>query len=383
MRTRTIHRAIKYRLFPDEEQEIQINKTFGCVRKVYNMGLEMQVGLHASGSGMMSKTDMNNYCNRVWKAGFPFLREVDKFALTNSIYSLDAAYRNFFGGRAKFPRFKSKKDSRNSYTTNITNGNISVAGGKNGKGYVKLPKLGNVDARIHRSPPEGWNIISATVSVSASGKYFVSVHFSAQIGIPTVLLDEGNAIGLDYSSPDFYEDSNGHIPDVPHAYRKSERRLAKAQRKLSRMEHGSRNYLEQKKTVARIHEHVANQRKDFCHKESRKIANSYDIVCVEDLDLHAQAQSLRFGKAVGDNGFGMFRTFLQYKLEEKGKVLIKIDKWFPSTKTCHDCGTYNPDVVLGQDEWLCPGCGKVIPRNRNAALNIRDEGLRIFRQNVK
>lgn len=118
--------------------------------------------------------------------------------------------------------------------------------------------------------------------------------------------------------------------------------------------------------------------RDFCHKESRKITNSWDIVCVEDLDLHAQAQTLRFGKAVADNGFGMFRTFLQYKLEEQGKLFIKIDKWFPSTKTCHECGAYNPDVVLGQSVWVCPQCGRTIQRNVNAALNIRDEGLRMI-----
>lgn len=383
VKPKTIHRAIKYRLFPDEEQEIQINRTFGCVRKVYNMGLEMQMGLYASGFKTMSKTDMNNYCNRAWKTEFPFLREVDKFALTHSIYDLDAAYKNFFEGRAKFPRFKSKKNPRNSYTTNFTNENISVTGGKNGKGSVKLPKLGSVDAKVHRIPPANWNITGATISKSASGKYFVSILFSIQAKIPAPQLDEDNAIGLDYSSPDFHEDSDGNKPNVPHAYRKSERRLAKEQRKLSRMEYGSQNYLKQKKVVAEIHEHVANQRRDFCHKESRKIANSYDIVCVEDLDLHAQAQALRFGKAIGDNGFGMFRTALQYKLDEQGKAFVKIDKWFPSTKTCHHCGTYNPDVVLGQNKWICPGCGKIIPRNKNAALNIRDEGLRVYRQRAR
>ena len=243
--------------------------------------------------------------------------------------------------------------------------------------------MGSVDAKVHRIPPANWNITGATISKSASGKYFVSILFSIQAKIPAPQLDEDNAIGLDYSSPDFYEDSDGNKPNVPHAYRKSERRLAKEQRKLSRMEYGSQNYLKQKKVVAEIHEHVANQRRDFCHKESRKIANSYDIVCVEDLDLHAQAQALRFGKAIGDNGFGMFRTVLQYKLDEQGKAFVKIDKWFPSTKTCHHCGTYNPDVVLGQNKWICPGCGKIIPRNKNAALNIRDEGLRVYRQRAR
>lgn len=372
------NKAIRYQIFPAEEQEIQINRTFGCARKVYNLSLEMQIGLYTSGFKTMSKTDLNNYCNRVWKEEFSYLQDVDKFALTNAIYDLSTAYKNFFEKRAKYPKFKSRKMSKNSYTTNMTNGNISMGDYKAGKGTIKLPKLGKINARIHRLPQDSWKIKSATVSKSASGKYYVSILFSFQMEIPNQSLSTDKALGLDYSSPDFYEDSNGNKPDVPHAYRKAERRLAKEQRKLSRMEYGSQNYLKQKAVVAEIHEHVANQRKDFCHKESRKITNSWDIVCVEDLDLHAQAQTLRFGKAVADNGFGMFRTFLQYKLEEQGKLFIKIDKWFPSTKTCHECGAYNPDVVLGQSVWVCPQCGKTIQRDVNAALNIRDEGLRMI-----
>ncbi len=173
-------------------------------------------------------------------------------------------------------------------------------------------------------------------------------------------------------------DSNGHAPGVPHYFRKAEKRLAKAQRRLSRMTRGSSNYEKQRLVVARLHEHVANQRKNFCHTESRKIANFYDIVCVEDLDLRAQAQSLNFGKAVADNGFGMFRAFLKYKLEEQGKLFIKVGKKFPSTKTCHYCKKVNPDVQLGQKTWVCPCCGRTILRDWNAALNIRDEGLRML-----
>ena len=173
-------------------------------------------------------------------------------------------------------------------------------------------------------------------------------------------------------------DSNGNTAGVQHWYRLSQKRLSVEQRKLSHCTRGSHRYEKQKTKVNRLSRKIANQRKDFCHQKSRKIANSYAAVCVEDIDLHAMAQSLRFGKAVSDNGFGMFRNFLKYKLEEQGKHYIVIDKWYPSTKTCCHCGNVNPDVVLGQKKWICPHCGVSIDRDHNAALTIRDDGIRQF-----
>lgn len=371
----TMNRGIKYAIFPTDEQKIILAQTFGCARKVYNLGLELQEGLYSAGFKSMTKTDLNNFCNHAWKDEFVYLRDVDKFALTNSLYHLMNGYTNFFEGRTKHPKFKSKKNKQ-SYTTNETNGNIAIVYGE--QDAIKLPKVGLVPALIHRMPRPDWIIKSATVSKTATGKYHVSVLFEYMEDIPDVKLNPQEAIGLDYSSPDFYVDSENRKPEAPHYYRRAERRLAKAQKKLARMTRGSNNYEKQRIVVAKLHEHIANQRKDFCHKESRKIANSYEIVCVEDLDLRAQAQSLNFGKAVTDNGFGMFRAFLQYKLKEQGKAYITIDKWDPSTKTCHNCGTYNPNVVLGVQEWICPHCGKTIDRDCNAAQNIRDQGVRMF-----
>lgn len=330
-----MNRAIKYRIFPTEEQQIQMSKTFGCVRQVFSMGLEMREGLHAAGFAAMSANVLNNYCNRVWKEEFLYLREVDKFALTNAIKNLDTSYNNYFAKRARHPKFKSKKDRSDSYTTNFTNGNIAITCGDKNRGEVKLPKLGKVAACIHRRPESDRKIKSATISRTPSGKYYVSILFEFKAPAPETKLDPQKAIGLDYSSPDFYVDSNGASTKVLHAYRRSEKRLSRERQRLSRMVKGFNNYEKQREYVAQLEEDVANQRKNFCHQESRKIANSYDIVCVEDLDLHAMAQSLHFGKAVSDNGFGMFRVFLQYKLEAQGKAFVKIDKWYPSTKTCH------------------------------------------------
>lgn len=373
-------RAIKYRVYPTDAQEEKLSQTFGCARKVYNDALSMQRGLYEAGMPTFGKTSLNAYCNRVWKDEFPFLTEVDKFALTNSLYALCTAYKNFFEGRAGYPRYKTRRGEEQSYTTNYTNSNIEVITRKGGRGVVKIPKVGNVLASIHRVPKKGWVLKSATVSKQANGKYYISVLYQLPDTVvkPAPLPTEETTLGLDYSSPRFYVDSNGNDAGVTHWYRKSEERLAKEQRKLSHCKKGSNRYLKQKARVSSLSRAVANQRLDFCHKLSRKIANSYDAVCVEDIDLRAMAQTLHFGKAVSDNGFGMFRTFLQYKLAEQGKYYIVIDKWYPSTKTCRHCGSKNPDVQLGQMEWVCPHCGAVIDRDLNAAINIRNEGLRTF-----
>ena len=372
------NRAIKYQIFPTPEQASQMARTFGCARLVYNLGIEMLDGLYAAGFGYMGYMSLNNYCTRVWKAEMPFLKEVDKFALNNSLMNLDVGYQRLFEKASGHPKCKSRKDSEQSYTTNMTNGNIKLVlpSKKGSKGKIQLPKLGLVDACIYRLPKKDWVIKQATVSKDCRGKYWASILFAfeepeVQPVVPTL----EKTLGLDYSSPHFFVASDGNVADMPHYYRMAESRLAKEQRKLSHMEKGSNNYQKQKTRVAKLHGTVANQRRDFNHKLSRKIANSYDAVCVEDIDLRALAGALSFGKATLDNGFGQFRTFLKYKLEEQGKYYVVIDKWYPSTKTCHDCGGYNPDVVLGQMEWVCPHCGAVIQRDDNAALNIRDKGF--------
>lgn len=373
------YRAIKYRVYPTDAQCEKLSQTFGCVRKVYNDALSLQNGLYEADMPAFGKIELNAYCNRVWKKEFSFLTEVDKFALTNSLYALCTARKNFFEKRAGYPRYKSRRGEKQTYTTNYTNGNIEVVS-KGKQGYVKLPKVGKVPASIHRIPKKNWILKSATVSQQVNGKYYISVLYRLpdMFVEPAPLPTEETTLGLDYSSPKFFIDSNGNESGVMHWFRKSEERLAKEQRKLSHCKRGSNRYFKQKARVSEISRSVANQRLDFCHKLSRKIANSYDAVCVEDLDLRAMAQTLRFGKAVSDNGFGMFRTFLQYKLAEQGKYYIIVDKWYPSTKTCRHCGHKNPDVQLGQTRWVCPHCGAVIDRDINAAINIRTEGLRIF-----
>ena len=381
------HKAFLYRMYPNKEQEQQLQQTFGCVRFVYNRCLDRQEKAHASGEKYLSRTDMNNYCNRELKPAYPFLREVDKFALTNAIFHLDDGYQRKFQGLGGNPKYKSKHKSRRSYTTNITNGNIAV-----GDRFVKLPKLGKVKAVIHRPAPEEWKLKSATVSQEHDGTYYCSILFEYE----NITQKERNpsrsveVIGLDYKSDGLYVDSEGRTCGSPKYYRKAQKRLAKLQKDLSRKQGArkggkeSNNHKKQKKKVAKLHRHIANQRKDFLHKQSTGIANRYDVVCVEDLDMRAMSnKGFGNGKATLDNGYGMFLCMLEYKLADRGKVLIRVGKWYPSSQVCSHCGFQNPGVkALSVRRWECPVCGARHDRDLNAAVNIREEGVRLYRAEV-
>ena len=370
----TQQRAIKVRIYPNKEQQILFAKTFGCCRYVWNQMLADEERFYAETDTHFITTPAK------YKTQASFLREVDSLALCNEQLALTKAFKNFFEDPKKFghPSFKSKKRARKSYTTNChwygTRSTIQLV--HNG---IKLPKAGIVKANIHRQPMPGWKLKAATISQSKSGKYFCSLLYEFKIQQPVEVLPiPENTIGLDYSSPLFYVDDQGHSPEKLCWFRESEKKLARLQRQLTRMNPGSKNYIEQQHKIKVLQEHIANQRKDFTHKESRRIANAYGAVCVEDLDLKAISRSLNLGKSTMDNGFGMFRTFLQYKLSEYGKHLIFVDKWYPSSKTCHHCGYINKGLALNDREWICPNCGTTVIRDLNAGQNIKDEGLRQF-----
>ena len=308
-----------------------------------------------------------------YKQEYPWLKEVDSMALCNAQTQLQTAYRNFFRDKSiGFPSFRSKKAQKNTYTTNCINGNIAILGG-----YLKLPKSGLVKVKYHRQIPARHKIKSVTVSMESEGKYYASILTEYEADIPVLALDTNKALGLDYSSTHFYVDSEGHAADMPHYYREAETKLAREQRKLSKMLKGSANYQKQKKVIAKIHTKIRNQRKDWQHKESRNIADNWDIVSVEDINLKDMSQRLHLAKATNDNGFGQFRTFLAYKLAEQGKKLITIDKWYPSSKQCSSCGFINTALPLKDRHWICPSCGAKHSRDINAAINIRNASLAI------
>ena len=360
-----MNKAYKFRAMPNALQRELFAKTVGCARFVYNRMLADKIAHYKETGQMLHNTPAQ------YKADFPFLREVDSMALCNAQVQVQTAYKNFFRDKSiGFPKFRSKKSSHKSYTTNCINGNIAVVGN-----CLKLPKTGLVRVKFHRQIPDTHRIKSVTFSQDPSGKYYVSVLTEYEADIPERTLDTNKALGLDYSSPHFYVDSQGVVADMPHFYRQAEQRLAREQHKLSKMVKGSSNYKKQRQRVALAHEKVRNQRKDWQHKRSCELADKWDIICVEDINYKGMSGSLRLGKATQDNGFGQFRTFLEYKLSEQGKKLITIDKWFPSSKLCHNCGYVNNDLTLSDRVWLCPSCGETIQRDENAAINIRNAGV--------
>ena len=310
------------------------------------------------------------------KHQFPWLKEVDSIALQQSLRNLDTAYQSFFKKNGGFPKFKSAKFSRKSYTTINQKGTVAITD----KG-IKLPKVGVIKVKIHRQPNEDWIIKSATVSQERDGTYYISILFEYEAKELYAPVTSMSTLGVDYKSDGLYVDSEGNGCDMPHYYRLSQDKLAKSQRKLKHKTIGSNNYRKQQKKIAKIHRHIANQRKDFLHKMSTEIANQYTCVCVENLNMRSMAnKGFGNGKATLDNGYGMFVNFLEYKLKDRGGYLIKVDKWFPSSQLCHWCGYRSENLKdLSIRKWNCPHCGhKGIDRDWNAAINIKVEGLRIL-----
>ena len=311
------------------------------------------------------------------------LRDESHF-LANVQLNLQGAIKNCFDKSRKlrngFPKFKSAKHSRKSYTTNNQNGTVSIISNS-----IRLPKIGIVKAKIHRQPDNGWIIKSATISKDGDGKFYVSVLFEFEKTITSVPITD-NAIGLDYTSDGLYTDSYGN-PGTNHKYYcESHKKLAKEQRKISRMqgskknETKSNNYNKQFRKVNKIHKHIANQRLDNLYKKSAEIANQYDIVCVESLNMRAMSnKGFGNGKATMDNGYGMFLNMLEYKLSDRGKYFIKVDKWYPSSQICHCCGKTHPEMKNLAIRTMKCDCGFVLDRDHNAALNIKKEGLRILK----
>lgn len=371
--------AIKYRLYPTSEQKIMFAKTFGCCRKVYNLMLSEKIESYKTTGKFVAVTPAK------YKKDFPYLKEVDSLALANVQLNLQSAFRNHFGRNRRkktgFPKFKSAKHSRKSYTTNNQNGTVAIIDNR----YIRLPKIGKVKAVIHRVPGTDWKLRSATVSCSSDDRYYVSVLFEYENSASAYVADENNAIGMDYASDGLYVDDKGNIGTNHKFYRESHKKLAKEQRKLSRKkgsrkgEDKSHNYLKQQRKVNRIHTHIANQRKDNLHKISAEIANQYDIVCVENLNMRNMSnRGFGNGKATLDNGYGMFLDMLEYKLANRGKHLVKVDKWYPSSQICHCCGKRHPEMKDLRIRTMRCECGYVMDRDRNAAMNIKKEGLRIM-----
>lgn len=384
-----MNKAIKYRIYPTTEQITFFLKTFGCCRKVWNLMLADRIAYYEQNGEKLNNTPA------MYKEEHPYLKEVDSLALANVQLNLNKAYNNFFRDKnVGFPKFKSAKHSRKSYTTNNQNGTVCLY-----DKHIRLPKVGKVRAVIHRQPKDDWKLKSVTVSLDGDGKFYVSVLFEYEENITSVPLSD-KAIGLDYKSDGLYMDSNGCIGSNHKYYREGFTKLEKAQRKLSRMIENNiigytqgakripiyrkplsecQNIQKQKLKVAKIHQHIANQRKDNLHKLSSEITNLYDVICVESLDMKAMSnKGFGNGKATLDNGYGLFLKMLEYKAFEKGKHFIKVDKWFPSSQLCSCCGN-RKKLTLTERMYICSFCGTSLNRDTNAAINIKNEGLRLLK----
>ncbi len=361
--------AIKIRLYPSPEQAELMEKTFGCCRWLWNHILADVQEFYAATDLQFIPTPAH------YKKEAPFLREVDSQPLCTVHQNLRRAFLDFFRnpGAFQYPQFKTKKSGKDSFTVYCrqyrTGPSIRLLG--NG---LQMPKLGFIKAAVHRKPLHWWDLRMVTVSRTAAGKYFASVIFAYQAKKQeAVEPTQKTTLGLNHSISSLYVDSEGRRPEMP-SWKQPQKKLAEMQRKLSRMQKGSRNYQEQQQKIRLLHEHIANQRRDFIHKESRRIANAWDAVCVRDADLNGLAQKLKGAKVMA-SGFGMFRDCLRYKLQRQGKACITVDRYTPTAKTCHECGFVHEGLGQREKIWTCPHCGAALSREVNAARNLRDMGL--------
>lgn len=370
-------RGYKYRIYPDEEQKELITKTFGCARFVYNYYLAKRKELYETEKKLMSKTDCNNHLNQVLKADekYSWLKEVDKFALTNAIYNLDSSFQNFFRERKKgnmeqgYPKFKSKKSNYHSYKTNFTNNNIEVDFINN---RIKLPKLKWIKAKVHRE--FNGQIKSATLSKTPSGKYYVAILVDTQI---EPLAENNKKVGIDLGLTDVIADSNGNKVLNPKTLYKYELKLAKEQRRLSKKQKGSKNFHKQRIKVARVHEKIGNIRNNFLHKLTFNIINENQVIITESLNVKGMVKNKNLSKVISDVSWSEFTRQLEYKANWYGRVYHKIDTFFPSSQLCSNCGYQNQETKnLHVRNWTCPKCNSEHDRDINAAINILNQGLK-------
>ena len=359
----------KYRIYPNKTQEGLINRTLGCCRFVFNHFLAVrrdqwqanhQSVTYNQTSAML--TDLKRY------EGYSWLKEVDSMALQESLRNLDTAYQNFFAKRARYPRFKSKHCHSQSYRTRNQSNGIRLVDGK-----LKLPKIGLVKIKQHRTF-EG-RILNATVSRTASGKYFVSL--CVEQDIENLLhSNDGGQVGIDVGLKEFYSDSNGNTVENPRVLRKMTRKLIREQRRLSRKMPRSNNRDKQRVRVARVHEKIANIRKDFLHKVSTQLVRENQTIAVENLQVKNMLKNHRLAKAISDVSWSEFFRQLEYKAKLYGSEVLKVPTFFPSSQTCHVCGYQNAGTKdLSVREWTCPHCGTKHDRDVNAAKNILAKAL--------
>ena len=417
----TIHMAQKYRISDRNDKDVFdfLKQNFGCNRKIYNLCVDsLYAQLEKAGYQSGDDIPKVNFPKMTeMKKNFEYLKDADAQGLSNAIMDFKSAWKRYvskcdhtsytkqairrdasgteslsFKGLKGMPKFHSKNRGYNSYRTaaqypgesnHLKNATVRLIGD-----VLYVPKLKNgMQLILHRKLPENAYICNVTLSLDTDGHFYASIAYSyvmqMKMDLRNIAMTGGalpenlKFLGLDYSQPDFYVSSDGKKANYHHYYKKAEEKLGILQNRLAKKQTGSHNYKKLRTRIQKLHAKIKNQRNDFLQKESTRLVKMYDVIVVEDIDLRAMGGALKLGKNLHDNGFGMFRTMLTYKLERKGSCLVKVNKWFASTKTCSHCG-HIQKMKLGEDTYVCEACGFILPRDWNAAVNIREEGKRIF-----
>lgn len=362
-------KAHKYRIYPTIAQQEQLAKAFGCARFVYNLGLETKTRAWTSAKKYIDVFDLSNQMKELKDTEAPWLKDCPSQALQMSMRNLDNAYTNFFKRGAGFPKFKNKHSKQSlsfPQGTRLSDDNNRIF----------IPKLKWVYIDLHRVLPEG-EVKTVTVSRTTTGKFFVSILVDTKVDVPKKkVVNESTAVGVDLGIKDFCITSDGKKFENKDFFKSTMNKLRVAQRSLSKKVKGSKHYEKQKLVVALLHEKIRNQRQDYLHKISSYLVKTYDTICLEDLSVSNMQKNKNLSRAISDMGWREFRSMLEYKSEWRGKNIRVIGRFEPSSKMCSCCGKINKELKLSDRSWTCRSCEAIHDRDCNAAVNIKNFGLR-------